>query len=264
MWRIIPSVALSVKAVRSFATPAPKYVQIYNSDLSSRQYPAQLVGGMHVEFAKLLFTFAEECEGKNYKLFVDEFRKLDEIAATKGAFWAEENFLDAPAFKALNPGFKFLLAWMQSEGAIDRLDSVRRAYKELASEAAQECTAIVIVSQEPSAIKTQIEEIQKEVALVLRTTAFKDYKLSFEFKVDPSIGGGYIFEVAHQVVNKSTAAAAETAALEKATGTIVDWTAMPPAPPRPSPVAPENLVRLLGPVVDDMMDADRVELKYGA
>eukprot|EP00667_Euglena_gracilis_P017136 EG_transcript_18009 len=158
---------------------------------------------------------------------------------------------------------KKFTGWIQSEGAIDRLENVRLAYKELVNEARKETTATVIVAKEPSG--NDLAEIRKQVEELHKESPLKDYKLVLETKVDPSIGGGYILEVCNQVVNRSAAAAAaETAALAKASAAQVDWTSLPAAPPRPSPSAPDTLIRLLGSVVDDLADADKVEQKYGA
>lgn len=250
--------------VRFYVTPDAKYVKIYQSDFTKNQFPLELLGGSHVDFAKLLFVFADQCEGKNYKLYADEFNKLDETVSKIGPFWGEENFLESQDFRNFSAGFKFVLGWMQSEGAIDRVEYVRSAYKELINEANKETTATITLAEDPSQNKKLFDEIKKEVQALHKKSPQKDYKLVVETKVDPAIGGGYIIEVCNQLFNKSAAAEAETAALQKASASQVDWTALPPAAPRPSASAPDTLVRLLGPVVDDLSVVDKVELKYGA
>eukprot|EP00668_Euglena_longa_P008014 GGOE01009649.1.p1 GENE.GGOE01009649.1~~GGOE01009649.1.p1 ORF type:complete len:266 (-),score=47.15 GGOE01009649.1:176-973(-) len=263
MRRAVTLVGRSLNGFRNYATPSAKYIQIYESDFARNQYPLELLGGAHVDFAKLLYTFADQCENKRYEFFLEDFKKLDNIISKQGPFWGEENFFQSPVYSNLTEGFKFILGWIQSEGAIDRLENVRAAYKELVNEVKKETTATIIVAKETRG--SELSEIQSQVEAIHKESSLRGYKLVVETKVDPSIGGGYILEVCNQVVNRSAAAAAaESAALEKASAAQVDWTSLPATPPRPSPSHPDTLIRLLGSVVDDLAEADKAEQKYGA
>jgi F0F1-type ATP synthase delta subunit len=249
---------------RSYATPNTKYLEAYQSDFTKRAFPVELLGGSHVDFAKLLWVFADQIDGKQYQLYADEFKKLDEVIAKQGPFWGEDKILDASAFQGLQPGFLFVLAWMQSEGALDRLEYVRAAYQELVNEANQEAVAVISLAQDKSTMGSKFADIEREVRAVHARSAWKNYKLVIQTKVKPELGGGYTFEVCGQVVDKSAAAAAETDSLKQASKSQTDWTAVPPAAARPNEALPDTLVRLLGSAVHDLAEIDQVELRYGA
>jgi|Transcript_73388 hypothetical protein len=250
--------------VRCYAAPAAKYVEIFQSDFpTAESYPVELLGGPHIDFAKLLFAFATKTESKNYKLYVDDFAKLDGIIQKAGPFWAEEPAMESATFSSLSPGFKFVLGWMQSEGAVDSLPYVESAYKELYNEASKNIACTIVTSKAKESCATEVsaaEAAAKEIA----KSEFKDYKLVFEYKVDPAIGGGYTFEVGSIFVNKSAVAASSEAALAQASGAMKDWTALPAMPPKPTVHLSETLQRLLGADADDLASADKADLKYGA
>lgn len=254
---------LALRPVRCFAAPAQKYVDVYEG-AKSVTYPVELLGGSHIEFAKMLYAFAEVAEGKKYNLYAKEFTKLDAIIEKAGPFWAEENILESSAFSSLNPGFTFVLAWMQNEGMIDMLPYVKSSYKELANEASKVATATITIAKDAASSSAEIAAAKKEIAAVHASGPQASYTLEYEFKVDPAIVGGYCFEVGSQCVNNSAAQQAAAAATSAGSAGVIDWTAVPAAPPRAAATADEMLIRLLGAKVDDLMDADKVELKYGA
>lgn len=247
------------RPIRCFAAPAKKYISIYN-DASKVQYPVELLGGSHVEFAKLLYAFADQVESKNFDLYINEFNKLDEIIAKVGPFWAEAKILESKEFNSLNPGFSFVLAWMQNEGMVDMLPYVRSSYKELANEATKTLTVTITVAKEGD----DLSAAKKEAQAMHAASENSSYSLRYETKYDPALVGGYTVEVGSYYVNKSSATASAAAAGAAASALAFDWTALPASAPRATPIADDMLVQLLGATVDDLMEADKAELKFGA
>merc|ERR1719469_1180225 len=104
--------SLAARPVRCYAAPAKQLVEIFESDFGKVEtYPVELLGGRHIEFSKLLFTFAMKLEGGKTEVMLEEFNKLDAIIAKSGSFWTEEPVMTSPTFKALNPSFKFVIGW---------------------------------------------------------------------------------------------------------------------------------------------------------
>lgn len=67
-------------------------------------------------FILLCTGSADQIDGKQYQLYADEFKKLDEVIAKQGPFWGEDKILDASAFQGLQPGFLFVLGVQNGKG----------------------------------------------------------------------------------------------------------------------------------------------------
>jgi hypothetical protein len=248
-------------AVR-LSTPSEKYVSIYNSEFEAATYPVTLLGGTQTAFAKLLYKFADEAEGKNFDLYLGEFEKLSKIAAQLGPFWIQADVMTDPQFNELHPGFRFVIGWMQNERMLDNIDRVKVAYQELADEITQRTRATITVPWEPSSKGDEVRKLEQEVS-ALHSKSGGRGSVVFQYKVAPEIKDGYIIEIANMVVNKTAdARAAETTAsakeLEK------DWSAMPPLPPKTVPKHSELLVKLIGADIDVLADINEVERRVGA
>eukprot|EP01004_Peranema_trichophorum_P007407 NODE_6183_length_915_cov_40.125000_g5592_i0.p1 GENE.NODE_6183_length_915_cov_40.125000_g5592_i0~~NODE_6183_length_915_cov_40.125000_g5592_i0.p1 ORF type:complete len:263 (+),score=48.30 NODE_6183_length_915_cov_40.125000_g5592_i0:54-842(+) len=251
---------------RAFSTslirlaPDAKLVKIYqDGDFESAQYPVELVGGTHTSFAKLLYTFADSIEGKKYELYVNEFEKLEGIKKKLGPFWGEADILKDEAFSSLNPGFRFVLAWMASEGKIDALTYVKASYLELVDEITGQVRANITVGPKS---KDKVETIKSEASQVLSKSGGAQKKIVFTVTEDASVDG-YYFEVGTIYVDKTASATKSSEGTGKKE-VAYDWTALPQLPGLKKSSTPDFLLKILGGKVDELQEADAVERKFYA
>eukprot|EP00906_Rhabdomonas_costata_P015936 RCo022840 len=246
-----------------FAAPAAKYLEIYSGDFETQSYPVQLLGGTHTSFAKMLYKFAEQAEGGNFDVYIEDFQKLSKIAADVGPFWIEQDVLNDPAFSALSPGFRFALGWMQSERMLDSLQNVKSSYQELVDALAKQIRATITVPWDPSSNRSEIERIEAEAKeLYSARNPGTAPKVIFQIEVNPSLKDGYTFEIDNLFVNKSAAAIAASASAA-GKDQIKDWTALPALPAKAVSKENDLLLKLIGAELDQLAEIDDVERRVG-
>jgi hypothetical protein len=270
MKRIIVCALRSCAGTRSlthscpiFNAPANKYLEIYNGDFEKQSFPINLLGGSHITFSKILFKFAEQAEGSNFDLYLKDFESLSQIAAKLGPFWTEAEFMNDDRFSSLSPGFRFTLAWMQSERMLDSLNQVKASYQELADSFTKQVRAVITVPWDPSSRRDEMDKIEAEAkALFNERNQGSNIQVIFQHQMNMHLKDGYTYEIDNLFVNKSAAARAASSTIASK-DQQKDWTAMPALPVKPIAKESPLLLKLIGADLDQLADIDEVERRCG-
>ena len=235
------STMCATKGARFNSAPAwvkPDHVAIFKSDFAAETYPERVFGGDHLLFSKLMYKLAtKENKGEAYIKTLTALL-LKERTGKLGAHWrTEANVATDKEFADLDDGVRFVLRWMQSASSMDKLEEVAHIFQVYVKSAQKTIVVPVTLSGLPESNKTQAEAARKAAAATVaaRLPEKKDWKLEFEYLVDPGILDGWRLNVGSFVVEDMSAyldrrskAEGESAAADFSQGpkeafTVTEW-----------------------------------------
>jgi F0F1-type ATP synthase delta subunit len=220
MRRFVARNMLPAVGVRFYTAPA-EAIKVYQSNFTSGPFPVEFVSSDVVVYAQFLYKLAEST--KNYDTFIKDFDTLQNLKLP--VFW--ERSTDVTGFqdvtKAVSSNFVFLLRWMQVQGSLEKVDTVRQYYETLLN--AQKKKLVVTVyansqgvndSKVQSDAKALVTETVKTNALLKDKTGAN---LDFKFVVDNTVPGkGFYAEFGG--VTLTTIPQVRSDELEAATGEV--------------------------------------------
>eukprot|EP00659_Diplonema_papillatum_P010268 gene10268-15792_t len=268
MQRAISAVARSslTRAARFNSTPAwvkPQYVELFKSNLDKLEYPEKAVDGEHLVFSKLMYQIAK-AEGKEEK-YLSDLQTLKQNAKQLSRTWrTSSNVAEDKEFQEMEPGVRFVLRWMQTSAQMERLEDVTKIFAIYVKAAKKTMVVPVTLAGLPETQQKNVDAAKKAAQTVL-STRFpdkKDWKLEFDYVVDPGIIDGWRLEVGSLVVEDMSA---YLSTFEKAAGASaqVDYTAVPVAKPLATEWPLNAGVEMFSDWCDELTTYDMEEAKFG-
>eukprot|EP00760_Papus_ankaliazontas_P002563 PhM_4_TR11126/c0_g1_i1/m.102703 len=178
--------------VRAYTAPA-EAVKLYQSNFTAGPFPVQCAASDEAEYAQFLYKLSGD-QGQYLKDF-DALKKLN-----LPVFWERSNnVVDMPEVaKATSANFVFTLRWMQTQGSLENLETVRAFYETLVNANKKRLVATVYTSAKGVADTKLQGEAKALVQETLKSNAFlKDkasWTLDFKFVVDASVRDGFYAE----------------------------------------------------------------------
>eukprot|EP01064_Diplonema_japonicum_P033248 TRINITY_DN6506_c0_g1_i2.p2 TRINITY_DN6506_c0_g1~~TRINITY_DN6506_c0_g1_i2.p2 ORF type:complete len:265 (+),score=98.44 TRINITY_DN6506_c0_g1_i2:48-842(+) len=241
----------------------PQFLQIYESDFATMEYPEMAVGGDYLQFSKLMYQLAL-AEKKEEKYLSD----VQALLSKKEAFWRTQTDIVADKeYENVEPGVKFVLKWMQTSSAMDNLEEVTKIFGIYVKAAKKTMVVDVTLAglPEQASQKANVDAAQKaaEATLANNFPNKKGWKLEYNYLVDPGIIDGWRLEVGSLVVedmrvylNAWTKAASASASVDYTAGPVSKAVAT---------VWPQNAeTEMLADWCDELATFDAEEAQYGA
>lgn len=254
--RLAVSSVSAIAAVRCY-TPPEDLKKLYNSKFENEAFPLNIVPGDSTMFAKFLYKSAE-AKG-TFDTILKDFDTIAAAATKLPVFWERTANVETIAeFKSLSPATTFTLVWMENNGMLELLPSVRDAFETYVN--AQRKKAVVkifVADAKDTAAVNEAKKVAQE--LHKETKDLNGFTLEYKTLVDKSFVSGFAVELAGQFVNQ--AKGAETVAAKSSDD--VDYTNVP-VPKFNKTVWEDNVeTEVLRKYIDQMAQYDAEEAKTG-
>eukprot|EP00759_Apiculatamorpha_spiralis_P028188 PhF_6_TR30714/c0_g1_i1/m.45195 len=181
---------ITAAAIRCYTPPA-ECAKLFETNYSAGPFPVEFVPSDVVGYAQFIYKLAES--NKKFDAYMKDFDTLK--AAKLPVFW--ERSTDVTSFadvtKIVSADFVFLLRWMQVEGNLEKLDTVRGFYETLLNAQKKKLVVLVYANQAGSTDSKVQSEAKALVQEAIKTNPLlkgKDaFALDFKFVVDASVPG---------------------------------------------------------------------------
>lgn len=243
-------------AVRCY-TPPEDLKKLYGSKFEDGAFPLNIVPGDSTMFAKFLYKSAEPKSA--FDVILKDFDAIATASTKLPVFWERTaNIESMPEFKSLSPATTFTLVWMENNGMLDLIPSVRDAFETYVN--AQRKKAVVKIFVADAKDTKAVSEAKKVAEELHKSTKdLNGFTLEFKTLVDNTFVSGFAVELAGQFVNQ--AKGVETNAAKSSDD--VDYTNVP-APKISKTVWDDNVeTEVLRKYVEQMALYDAEEAKTG-
>jgi len=254
MFRRVGLVATRVAGAR-FYSPPEDLKKLYSSDFEAAAFPVGIVPSDSTLFAKFLYKAAEP---KNaYDAILKDFETISAASTKLPVFWERTAVIDGMAeFKNLSAPTYFTLVWMQNNGMLELIPSVREAFETYVNAQRKKAVAKIYVND-----AKDVSAEAKKVATELHKSIAELNGFSLELKtvIDKSIVSGFAVEIAGRYVNQAKGAEASA----KVASDDVDYTNVP-VPKVSKTVWEDNVeTEVLRKYIDQLAQYDAEEAKVG-
>lgn len=254
MFRRLGLVATRVAGAR-FYTPPEDLKKLYSSDFEAATFPVGIVPSDSTLFAKFLYKAAEP---KNaFDAILKDFDAISAASTKLPVFWERTaNVESMPEFKTLSAPTFFTLIWMQNNGMLELLGSVRESFETYVNAQRKKAVAKIYVAD----AKDSTAEAKKVATELHKSlTELNGFTLEFKTVVDKTIVSGFAVEIAGRYVNQAKGAEASA----QVASDDVDYTNIP-APKVNKTVWEDNVeTEVLRKYIDQLAQFDAEEAKIG-
>jgi F0F1-type ATP synthase delta subunit len=252
--------AHTAACAQRFLTPAEDLKKLYESDFEKSTYPAPYLPNDASVFAQFLYKAGEQ--KNSLDAIQKDFGTIEAASKKLPVFW--ERTVDVektPEFKGLNPATLFTLRWMQANGVLGELPSVKDTFETFINAKANRVVAKIYLAGPEKDHAAAVKEA-KETAKKMQQASPKYAKSTLEFQtvVDPDFESGYAVELGDKYTMAAKGRGEETGSVKKAD---TDYTNLPAHTPSKT-VWDENIeTEVLRKYLDQMAKFDLEEQQHG-
>ena len=203
-------------------TPSEELKKLYESDFDKQKFPADVVPSQTSIFAQFLYKAAEPKNGQD--AILKDLEAIAKASKTLPVFWERTIDVEKQAeFKGFQPATIFTLKWMQANGMLGELSTVRATFETFCNAKNGRIVAKVYLPGPEKDHAAAVKEA-KEIAAKIQASAGNKNKLEFNFVEESDFASGYAVEVCDQYYSTAKGKYEKS---EKASAADVDYTNLP-------------------------------------
>ncbi len=195
MRRVTCRAFASCTAAVRHLTPSDDLKKLYESDFDKQKFPADVVPSQTSLFAQFLYKAAEPKNEQS--AILKDFEAIAAASKSLPVFW--ERTIDvekATEFKSLNPATVFTMKWMQSNGMLSELSTVRATFETFCNAKNGRIVAKIYLPGPEKDFAAAVKEA-KEIAAQLQSQSpkYSSQKLDFLVVEESDFASGFAVEV---------------------------------------------------------------------
>jgi len=211
----------SFASAKRYLTPSEELTKLYQSDFEKQAYPAAVVPSETSVFAQFLYKAVEAKNGQ--ESILKDFETIAASAKSLPVFWERTIDVEKQAeFKGLNPATIFTLKWMQANGMLGELPTVRATFETFCNGKKNRIVAKIYLPG-PEKDHAAAHKEAKEIAKTLQSQSKTHSKHTLDFVILEE--SDFVSGFAVEVVDKYYAnAKGRNDKSDKAAAVAVDYT----------------------------------------